>query len=116
MSRPSRRIRPEFGARSPVITLNSVVLPAPFGPMSPVTWPGAADSETSSTATLPPKRTMTSSTSSCAIQLHIAHAERGVDLANVLGSERTGDADPLERHGFFGELAGRARQARFLTG
>ena len=35
-SRPSTMIRPSFGSCRPVATLNSVVLPAPFGPMSPV--------------------------------------------------------------------------------
>ena len=38
--------RPEVGACSPVMTLNRVVLPAPFGPMSPVIAPGSADSST----------------------------------------------------------------------
>ena len=40
------------------MTLNSVVLPAPLGPMSPVTVPGSTSIETSSRATLPPKRTL----------------------------------------------------------
>ena len=34
-----------------------VVLPAPFGPMSPTSPPGGTRSDTSSTATTPPKRT-----------------------------------------------------------
>ncbi len=37
MSRPSSSTRPEFGPSSPVMTLNSVVFPAPLGPISPVT-------------------------------------------------------------------------------
>jgi len=36
-SRPSMRITPASARWSPQITLNSVVLPAPFGPISPVT-------------------------------------------------------------------------------
>src|SRR5690349_4846812 len=90
MSLPSSRTFPEFGVISPVIALNSVVLPAPLGPMSPVIRPG-------STATWPPKRTVTSSTSSSAMQLHLAHVQHGVERAHVFGGERTGDADPLER-------------------
>ena len=39
MSPPSMRTTPEVGDCSPVMTLNSVVLPAPFGPMRPVTQP-----------------------------------------------------------------------------
>ena len=39
-SRPSKRTWPLLGDSRPVTTLNSVVLPAPFGPISPVMWPG----------------------------------------------------------------------------
>src|SRR4051812_28916254 len=102
MSRPSRRTRPALGARRPVITLNRVVLPAPFGPMRPVILPGSALNDTSSTATLPPKRTTTPSTSSWAIQLHFADTEGGVEFANVFVGERPRDAHPLERYGFGG--------------
>ena len=42
----------------PVTTSSSVVLPAPFGPMSPTTSPGVTVNETSSTATTPPNRTV----------------------------------------------------------
>jgi hypothetical protein len=37
MSSPSSRTKPRCGGNRPVTTLNSVVLPAPFGPISPVT-------------------------------------------------------------------------------
>ena len=37
--------------------LNSVVLPAPFGPMIEKTWPGSIARLTSSTARTPPKET-----------------------------------------------------------
>src|ERR1700730_7584060 len=40
----------------PVMQLNSVVLPAPFGPMSANTWPVGTSKLTLSTATRPPKR------------------------------------------------------------
>src|SRR3954470_9841477 len=45
------------------MTLNSVVLPAPLGPIRPVMWPACAVNETSVTALMPPKRTATSRTS-----------------------------------------------------
>jgi hypothetical protein len=39
--------------------LKRVVLPAPFGPMTPIVFPDGTDSETSSSATRPPKRALT---------------------------------------------------------
>ena len=38
-SLPSSHTRPSFGFRTPEMTSKSVVLPAPFGPMSPQTTP-----------------------------------------------------------------------------
>src|SRR6266542_963835 len=46
------------------MTLKSVVLPAPFGPMMPRISPGEARSETLPTAVSPPKRFVTASSSS----------------------------------------------------
>ena len=40
MSAPSKRTRPAVGGSVPVIRLNSVVLPAPFGPIRPRISPG----------------------------------------------------------------------------
>ena len=42
MSTPPKRTVPAFARCSPVMTLKRVVLPAPFGPMSPVTAPASA--------------------------------------------------------------------------
>ena len=101
MSRPSRRTGPASGGCSPVMTLNSVVLPAPFGPISPVTAPGSARSRsTFASAMLPPKRTVTPRTSSSAAiaRRRVARsAEFGVEPADVVVGERPVDADPLER-------------------
>jgi hypothetical protein len=36
MSRPAKRTLPPSGGTTPEMQLNSVVLPAPFGPISPV--------------------------------------------------------------------------------
>ena len=44
------------------MTLKAVVLPAPFGPISPETMPFATSKETPSRATIPPKRSVTSRT------------------------------------------------------
>ena len=61
---PSKTRSPDCGLYNRVITLNSVVLPAPFGPIRPTISPGAASTETSSSATIPPKRRVTCSTES----------------------------------------------------
>src|SRR5258707_952890 len=56
MSVPSSTIRPSSGWSEPLMQLNSVVLPAPLGPMSPTISRGSMVSETSRFATRPPKR------------------------------------------------------------
>jgi len=61
MSRPSKTTRPSLGGKMPVMELNSVVLPAPFGPMSANTSPRFTSKDTSSTATRPPNRFVTCS-------------------------------------------------------
>ena len=50
MSSPKNSIRPEVGGKSPVMALNSVVLPAPLEPRMAYFSPAATLSETSSTA------------------------------------------------------------------
>jgi len=67
MSSPSKTTRPSVGSYAPVMTLNSVVLPAPFGPMSPTDSPRSIEKVTSSTATTPPNRFVRPSPSSNAI-------------------------------------------------
>src|SRR5437588_12524804 len=54
---------PPVGSCRPVMTLNSVVFPAPLGPIRPVIDPCSAVRVTSLKATTPPKRTVTSSAS-----------------------------------------------------
>ena len=54
MSRSSNRIRPEVGLYSPVSMLKSVVLPAPFGPMTETIERSGTSSDTSATAVSPP--------------------------------------------------------------
>src|SRR5215472_14297568 len=54
-------MRPSPGGRNPLMMENSVVLPAPLGPISAVIRPAATASETSSTARRPPKRLNTRS-------------------------------------------------------
>ncbi len=61
---PSSVIVPDAVVTNPVMASINVVLPAPFGPIRPVTSPGRNDSDTPLSAATPPKRTETSSTSS----------------------------------------------------
>src|SRR4051794_37566264 len=46
------------------MTLKAVVLPAPFGPISPEIWPCSTSKDTPSRATMPPKRSVISRTDS----------------------------------------------------
>src|SRR5271154_7367417 len=54
MSRPPSVVRPAVGRVTPESKLNSVVLPAPFGPMTTRNSPSRTSSETSSTIETPP--------------------------------------------------------------
>src|SRR3954467_15441307 len=53
---PSNPMSPGSIRARRVTTLNAVVFPAPFGPISPKIVPSCASSDTSSRATIPPKR------------------------------------------------------------
>src|SRR5271170_3869451 len=50
---------PAVGGNRLVIRLNSVVLPAPFGPINAVRLPSGTSNETSETAVSPPNRLLT---------------------------------------------------------
>ena len=55
MSWPSNRMRPDVGAKKPVIRLKNVVLPAPLGPMMARNSPGSTFIEILLTAIRLPK-------------------------------------------------------------
>src|SRR5690349_19349511 len=61
---PAKLTVPWLGASMPVIRLNRVDLPAPFGPMTARTSPCATRIDTWSTAVSPPKRRVSSASSS----------------------------------------------------
>src|SRR5262245_18854737 len=63
-SRPLSTTRPVSARRWPVIRLNSVVLPAPLGPMIALTLPLGTSNETRETATKPSNALVRSRTSS----------------------------------------------------
>src|SRR5207237_7277817 len=64
MSAPLKRMRPVWVGSTPETWPMSVVLPAPFGPISACTSPWVTSSVTSSVATTPPKRLLTPRSSS----------------------------------------------------
>src|SRR5512140_2958287 len=49
-------MRPSVGAFMPVITLKTVVLPAPLGPIRPTISPSSMETSSFDTAVRPPKR------------------------------------------------------------
>src|SRR5947208_16735767 len=55
MSSPRKRTRPAVGAWSPVITLKSVDLPTPFGPLTEQISPGRTSDDTPLRAASAPK-------------------------------------------------------------
>ena len=61
---PASRAEPSSAGSTPFSTLNSVVLPAPLGPMMPRISPSATEKLTSLTAFRPPKARDRFSTSS----------------------------------------------------
>ena len=62
--RPRNRISPPSGREKPESRLNTVVLPAPLGPMRPRISPSAIAKESARTAWRPPKRFESAETSS----------------------------------------------------
>src|SRR5436309_10533946 len=66
---PRKLRRPASGRQKPAMQLNRVVLPEPFGPISPTISPSRTAKSTPSTATRPPKRLVTPLPSSTIIPL-----------------------------------------------
>src|SRR5439155_7180375 len=92
-SSPSISTLPAVGSCKPVMTLNNVVLPAPLGPMRPVTRPGSAVRSTSCRAITPPKRTLTSSTDRSDNAVHLLGDLVAGDAGVVCGPS----AEPVDR-------------------
>src|ERR1041384_1314362 len=81
---PANRTVPWLGSKIPVIRLNRVDFPAPFGPMTARTSPSATRIDTWSTARSPPNRRVSSSSSSNAtinLRFGRAAAEAGTNEA-----------------------------------
>src|SRR6516164_7246874 len=100
MSMPSNLTRPDVGSCRPVMTLKHVVLPAPLGPMRPVTVPASTSTLASDRARRPPKRTTSWSVDSSAMGYFsrgipigssdrelVGHAEDRVELGHLVQSK-----------------------------
>src|SRR5919109_2922194 len=100
-SSPKNRTRPLLAGKSPVITLKSVVLPAPFAPITARRSPAATENETSSIALSAPKLRVTCSRTSASpvVRLGAAWLIPRADLALVLlHAEELVDAVDLAQH------------------
>src|SRR5580704_16500088 len=99
--RPAKRTSPAPGARSPEMSPNRLVLPAPFGPTIPTMSPGPTVKDSLSATTTLPKLLVTLSSSSRAVPA--ASGIRGLEICRYLHAlvERVVDDLHLER-----ELAG----------
>ena len=71
MSLPSKATRPASGVWKPAMAANSVVLPAPLGPIRPTISPCRTSSDAWSTAFRPPNDLESSRTSSMARLAHL---------------------------------------------
>src|SRR6185312_13787219 len=97
MSRPSSLTVPVSGCRCPVMRLNSVDLPAPFGPMTAAICRVSTDRLTSDTARKPPKDLLTPAISSTRPTSH-PRPER-VDAAdNPPGKHEQQDQEDRAQH------------------
>ena len=100
-----------LGWYSRLTQLNSVVLPAPLGPISAQIWPSSIVNERSASATMPPNSTRTSSTVSnvnarppwkgrnataCRLEAASSQAEQRVEADGEAG--RLGDLPHREQH------------------
>ena len=114
MSHPSRRMRPSVGGRQPVTRLKSVVLPAPFGPITAEIEPCAIENETWLTACSPPNRLEIALTSSSAV-MDALSAFRLRANATSARSDRSGRRCPLAQTAGLGAVRLR-REARARRG
>src|SRR5579864_8765278 len=92
MSRPSRRTLPLSGRRWPVIRLNSVDLPAPFGPITAAICRVATVRLTPETARNPPNDLERPETSSMALLIGAGFVPAGTAQAAPQRDEAADDA------------------------
>src|SRR6516164_5346763 len=93
ISSPRKRMLPLSATTLPDTALNSVVLPAPFGPIRAQISPACRSNETPPTATRPPKRTVTSRTHSSGASVTIVALDEG----GMQAREQAGDTARQEQ-------------------
>src|SRR5262249_24515848 len=101
------------------MTLNSVVLPAPLGPMIPTISPGAARSETWRTAVSPPKRLVTAASPSIAaggVQALTEPADQALGNEAHDDDEEAAVDDQIDAHQPAAHVAEGGAQARLQRG
>src|SRR5947209_13494748 len=110
-SSPNSSILPDVGGKSPEMTLNSVVLPAPFGPRIARRSACETSRSTSRTACRPPKRRPTPLRRRAGAALSASGAACATYLLDDSVDDRPLVADPRKRalHAGRGGAAGRRR-------
>src|ERR1700748_2125807 len=101
-ARPAKLTWPAFGARSPEMRPNRLVLPAPFGPTIPTVSPGATARDRSSAMTTRPHRFVTCSSSSSG--LSISSRVSRLQVSGDLGTGLQRVVHDLHLHGVLGAL------------
>src|SRR5690242_20462404 len=107
-SRPLNRTRPAVGFTKPVTRLMSVLLPEPFGPITPSAWPARTSKVTSFTARTAPKLLKSPSTRSTTSRgsgamLGLLDRDQPLDLRVLPHGEaedalRQADGEDQQRH------------------
>src|SRR6516165_7836642 len=110
-------MRPRLGGEKPAMMANSVVLPAPLGPISAVMRPVSATNEALSSASSPPKRLHTASTRSngsamTALQHRRARAAAQQAVAPVEQSARNATRRKCHDHDQHGAINGEIESRR----
>src|SRR2546425_10210436 len=108
-SSPAKRNSPERARCSPAIVLTSVLLPAPFGPMTETTSPASTSSVASHTAGASPYAMASRRTSSNMglAQIDLDHARGPHRLARTAGGD---DLAPVQHHHAVRQLEDGAHQ------
>src|ERR1700722_1204700 len=96
---PSKTISPSSGRSCPHTQLNSVVLPAPFGPTNPTLSPAATSNEMACTAWIPPKDLQTPCRRRSGSVSATGTRRRHGAFLQLFGLGLTREEQPLEAHG-----------------
>src|SRR5919202_1145333 len=81
---PSKRMAPAEGWYRRLMQLKRLVLPAPFGPISPTIWLAAMSNETWSSAATPPKRMLRSAMERSGAPLEVTAGQSPVPLGGTV--------------------------------